>query len=350
MKNNKYFICLLLAVILFASCNQRKSILQEIDTSVEIGSVQEIDTSVEIGSVQETDTSVEIGSVQENETTSNIDLSKTYTALEFGVYEFNFSGTKHNQDIKLGETTYFEASSNIPKSINVLGMEYIAKYDESVKGYLYNENIDYYKYTADTYTIEVGLNKNTNIVDYCSFAYKNYGENKKGSSKLTQDECKNIATDILNQYVNSNDYELTNVEKVSLTTYNMYRFWFTRIINGIETKDSAYIAITEYGDLSKYIFTCLGEMENAIVPNADELDAIDASVHEKIRLIYSDIPEEYDMKYETRSREFVKLEDGKYAFEYVMVVNLLPKNSNNSNNSEIIYLEHSEVVNLLVYI
>ena len=275
----------------------------------------------------------------------NEDKAKTYTALEFGVYESYLSGANHKEDVKLSKTSYSAMARGTSKNINVLGTEYNIKYDESKKGYYYNQNIDYFEDTTKEYGYEFGINQNTGRVDKCLLFHNNYLETKDTSPKLPEEECKNLAVKILGQYVNVDEYNLQNTQKSFYTTggrYETYIFTFARIINDIETKDQAYIEITEYGDLIQYIFTCLGEMKDAVAPNADEISAIEKCVDEKVKSIYANVTEKYSIEYEIREKYFVKLEDGKYAMEYVVDVDLTPEKSEEYG--------FSEKISLLVYV
>ena len=104
----------------------------------------------------------------------------------------------------------------------------------------------------------------------------------------------------------------------------------------------AYIVITEYGDLDSYIFTCLGEMKEAVVPTKDELSKVRDAVDEKVKSIYSNIEKSYGVEYEIRDEYFVRLADGSYAMEYVVDVNLTPNDPEG--------LKLIEKISLLVYV
>ena len=280
------------------------------------------------------------------------DSPKTYTALEFGVYESYLSGANHKEDIKLSKTTYSDMILGTSKDINMLEISCNAKYDESKKGYYYNEDIDCYECITDQYNYEFGINKNTGRVDKCLLFNYDYLSTKESSPKLSEDECRNIVLNILDQYVNTDEYFLEYTHKSFYTTgksfsitgkrYETYIFSFVRIIDGIETKDNAYFEITEYGDLIQYIFTCLGEMKDATVPNAEEISAIEKCVDEKVKSIYANVSEKYSIEYEIQDKYFVKLEDGKYAMEYVVDVHLEYKDSEDPG--------FSERISLLIYV
>ena len=312
MKKLLYFILITSMLVSLVSCNENTTVTQDDST------------------------------VKNTDSNENEDIEKTYTALEFGVSDSYLTGANHKEDVKLQKTTYSGMARGTSKSINVLGTEYNAKYDESEKGYYYNEDIGYYKNTTDEYIYKFGINKTTGRVDECSLYIKNYPKVKEGSTKLSRDECKEIALNVLEHYANLDEYEITHVGTSDLLEYKVHNFWFTRIIDGIETKDAAYIVITEYGDLYKYIFTCLGEMKDAVAPNADEISAIEKCVDEKVKSIYANVTEKYSIEYEIREKYFVKLEDGKYAMEYVVDVDLTPEKSEEYG--------FSEKISLLVYV
>ena len=123
----KKFICLILLIsmlVLLVSCNENTEFTQDDATEENTVSNQ------------------------------NEDKAKTYTALEFGVYESYLSGANHKEDVKLSKTSYSAMARGTSKNINVLGTEYNIKYDESKKGYYYNQNIDYFEDTTKEYGYE----------------------------------------------------------------------------------------------------------------------------------------------------------------------------------------------------
>ena len=225
----------------------------------------------------EPDTSIKVEETSQvsEETTEEETKPSKYTALEFSASDSGV-GANHNIDIKLGTTIY----NNIPKEqvqkVAINGILYEANYEKSQRSYLYKEDVDFYRSVDDTYIIEFGVNKNTGVVDNCRLVNKKYLSSKDDSQKLNQDECTKIAYQILEQYVNLEEYTLTLIQKDYRTTggrYDIYEYWFYRIIDGVKTNDKAYIVITEYGDLYGYQFNCLGEMKDAIVPTKEELSA-----------------------------------------------------------------------------
>ena len=295
----------------------------------------------ETDEITEPNTSInaeETSQISEETTEEKTEITK-YTALEFGASD---SGVvNHKLDIVLNKTTYVDTTSDTLKSVDFLGTEYNAKYEKSEKGYYYNENVDYFEVT-DKYAHDFGINRNTGRIDVCEMYMVNYAQIKEGSQKLSRDECQEIALDILKQYVNLDEYVLTKAATGDLIEYKVYDFWFTRIIDGVKTNDKAYIVITEYGDLFNYIFTCLGEMKDAIVPTKEELSDMKVAIDTKVNSIYANVKKSYTVEYEIRDEYFVRLADGSYAMEYVVDVNLTP------NDPEGLKLK--EKISLLVYV
>ena len=296
--------------------------------------------------VTEPDTSINVEETSQTseETTEAETKTSKYTALEFNVSDSGV-GANHNIDIKLGTTIY----NNIPKEqvqkVAINGILYEANYEKSQRSYLYKEDVDFYRSVDDTYIIEFGVNKNTGVVDNCRLVNKKYLSSKDDSQKLNQDECTKIAYQILEQYVNLEEYTLTLIQKDYRTTggrYDIYEYWFYRIIDGVKTNDKAYIVITEYGDLYGYQFNCLGEMKDATVPTKEELSDMKVAIDAKVNSIYANVKKLYAVEYEIRDEYLIMLEDGKYAMEYVVDVNLTPNDPEG--------LKLIEKISLLVYV
>ena len=303
--------------------------------------------STETDEVTESTTSTEVeeSSQISEETTEEETKPSKYTALEFSASDSGV-GANHNMDIKLETTKYFDTTLKELKNINLLGFDYNAEYKESQNSYYYNVDVDCYESTIrKEYDYEFEINRKTGRVDRCLLFQFNYLSTKGSSPKLSKEECENIALNILSQYVNTDDYILKDSYKSFYTTggrYETYIFSFVRVIDGIETKDNAYIEITEYGDLIQYIFTCLGEMKDAVAPTKEEISMMQDAVDEKVKSIYSNIEKSYGVEYEIRDEYFVRLADGKYAMEYVVDVDLTP------NDPEGLTLK--EKISLLVYV
>ena len=100
--------------------------------------------STETDEVTESTTSTEVEETSQvgEETTEEETKPSKYTALEFGIYDSEV-GANHNIDIKLGTTTYVDAPNEKMMQITVNGITYKADYEQSQKGYLYNEDFNF---------------------------------------------------------------------------------------------------------------------------------------------------------------------------------------------------------------
>ena len=346
----KKIVCLVIVILMFvltASCDNKNAI-NSIDESTEettnIDDTQE--TVEEITNIDETQETIEeITNIDDTQESSTETKPSKYTALEFSASDSGV-GANHNMDIKLETTKYFDTTLKELKNINLLDFDYNAEYKESQNSYYYNVDVDCYESTIrKEYDYEFEINRKTGRVDRCLLFQFNYLSTKGSSPKSSKEECENIALNILSQYVNTDDYILKDCYKSFYTTggrYETYVFSFVRVIDGIETKDNAYIEITEYGDLIQYIFTCLGEMKDAVAPTEEELSGMRDAVDEKVKSIYSNIEKSYGVEYEIRDEYFVRFADGSYAMEYVVDVNLTPNDPEG--------LKLIEKISLLVYV
>ena len=115
-----------------------------------------------------------------------------------------------------------------------------------------------------------------------------------------------------------------------LGKFRGFDFYFSRVINGVETMDGGCVTVTEYGDIYLHDFECLGEMKDVKIPSEDELKDIEKSVDNKIEEIYKNVEDTYTVSYEVYSRTLVKFDDGRYAMRYLLNVDLTPIDSNNT--------------------
>ena len=115
-----------------------------------------------------------------------------------------------------------------------------------------------------------------------------------------------------------------------------------RLIDGVETGDTAVISITVFGDVIGHTFGLLGAMKGATLPSESDIKLIEENVDKKLQNIYSNVTDKYSVSYEIPDPLFIRMADGRYAFEYFVEVDLTPKDDT----------EHtiSEVTKLLVYV
>ena len=317
-------------------------------TTAEVTSDEETvitEQPIETDEVTEPDTSIKVEETSQvsEETTEEEIINTKYKVLEVGSYD-NLSGANHHTDIKLSSETYINQNTETLEKFSVNGYEYELKYFESNKGYLYYDNSDCYNtITADAY-IRIDINKFTNDVDFYMYAPKKNMYDGTDKNKLSQDECEKIAREYLNKYVNVDEYKLTLVQYNDLIEYGggIYTFGFLRSINGIIAMDGATIVVTVYGDVVVHNFECLGQLEDATVPTKEELSDMKVAIDAKVNSIYANVKKLYAVEYEIRDEYLIMLEDGKYAMEYVVDVNLTPNDPEG--------LKLIEKISLLVYV
>lgn len=268
--------------------------------------------------------------------------SSKFTVVEVSGYDTNSVVTRHN-DINLNVENY-EKTLGFDKSVNINGDTFIGEYKRSTKAYLYNLDIDYYEYADNGVFVEFGINSNTGVVVAYSYLDFDYTAKKGDSRVLTESECKEIALEYLEQYVDPNEYSIIKSEYEKIPEYDaIYDFKFARIIDGIETSDNVYIGVSIFGDVISHLFAgTINEMDSVPTLSAEDYATIEANVATKLKNIYEPKKDEYDYTYETANKCFIKLYDGTYALEYEISVSIKPQKPSAN--------ESRETVKLLVYL
>lgn len=275
---------------------------------------------------------------------SSVACSSTkYNVVEAWDYD-NVSGAEHKMEFDTNSKKYEKAISPVNKKMNFNNKEYELYYVNSKKGYLYEDDIDFYEYIEKGTNISIGINNKTGRIDSFSWMSINYLESKSNVNELNRDECLNIAQKYLADFVDDAlEYTLINERYLEMPTYQaVYDFEFSRVIDGMKTSDMAYIGITVYGDIITHLFKNLGEMRNETLPNDDDLNTIYNNINEKISVIYNNVSEKFEISYDISEVVFVKLENGKRAMIFDIDVDLLNKNDSS--------LHFGEFTKLLVYL
>lgn len=267
---------------------------------------------------------------------------KPYTVYEVASEEY-LSSAQHSSEI-IFDWGYSEKFKLIKsKTVTVGNTKCDVKYTETETGYLYKNDVDYYKGTNDEgYDVEIGINTKTGDIDRY-FRFSKRGEDFSGLTVKDRDTCLKIATDYLSSYVDDvENYKIT-FERFDngRDTPSDYFFIFSRYIEEMKTFDCARIAVTVYGVVREHRFDCLGELKDAKVPDQTTLDELDVKVTEKLDEIYSSIKDTHTVEYGERDVSLVKLSDGSYALEYYIDVTLLESDDFGYNESThlIIYLD-----------
>lgn len=261
--------------------------------------------------------------------------SKTgkYSVLEVKEYD-NISGAKHRSEITLDVEEYTNRSASDKKTVRAGDTDWNVTYDSSKKGYLYKNNIDYYENSENGVSVQIGINKDTGIMDSYSWVDINYASDKN-SPELDENACLDIAKAYLNDFIAASDYEVVNVRYLNIPEYKaLYDFEFVRKIDGTNTSDKAYIGVSVFGDVVSHLFVSLGEMADAKLPTADEMQKIEENIYAKLDSIYKNVTEKYDISYEVSDKVLVRLADGKYAFEYYIDATLEAKDASAAKLTE----------------
>lgn len=266
---------------------------------------------------------------------------KNYKILEVGGYD-NLSGAKHSEEFEIELKAKEKIFVSKEKNISFNNSEYAVEYDMTAESYLYRTEIDYYEKKESGKRVKFGINTKTGNIDRYSLMDVNYIK-EITKSELSRDECLEIAWNYLAKYIDTKDYELVDEKYRDIPEYKaIYDFEFRRVIDGIQTSDCAYIEVTVFGDVVDHMFISLGEMADAELPSDEDMQTIRTKVEEKLKTIYGNVSDKYTVSYEIPDPVFVRLSDGKYAFEYDIDVSLAPHDNPD--------MPISELTKLLVYL
>lgn len=271
------------------------------------------------------------------------DNSERFKVLEVGDYDY-VSGAEHSCEISYNTEFYKKTDIEQNKKIGFNGIDYQMEYIETRETYLYNGNADFYINKEGNTIIQIGTNCSTGNVEWYSwYDLDHYKSSDK--EKLTKSKCREIATEYVKQFLDISEYELTSESDLPSKEdgYVSYLFIFTRIIEGIETCDSAFIRITEYGDISLLNFVSLGSMKDAKLPSESDMKTIEENVEKKLQDIYDNVSDKYSISYEIPKPTFIRMHDGRYAFEYSVGVELTLKEGDDAR-------PFSELTQLIVYV
>ena len=266
----------------------------------------------------------------------NNSATKTFEVLEVGEFDNN-SEAKHYAEIVLQNDRYQKSNIEKNKAVTLNETQLDLTYATSKNSYFYHDNVDYYENKQNGKTTRVGINSHSGRNDRYSYYDKNYLDeiNKKSATELTRDECFDIARKYFDKYEDTSQYTLVNERYDDIPEWRgTYSFEFRRVVQGIETCDCAYIRFTVFGDIIRHTFISLGEMKDATLPSESDIKLIEENVDKKLQDIYSNVTDKYSVSYEIPDPLFIRMADGRYAFEYFVGVDLTPKNDTDSTISE----------------
>ena len=300
-----------------AEATSDEETVAETVTTAEVSNSEE--TAVETVTTEE---STETNQITGETTEHNTQETKKYQVLESGMSDSAVPGAHHTNDINIYINTYIRLPEGTEKEAIVNGKKIELTYYDSLEGSYYNDNYDSYHKMDDYSLTVININQKTGNVDFYLNSIRNYMDIVDVNNKKSEDECKSIAIKYFEKYSNNDEYEIVRISSSRLGKFSVFNFYFSRVINGVETMDGGCVTVTEYGDVYSHDFDALGEMKDVEVPDADELEIIDNSVDEKIKEIYKNISNEYTVSYEIYSRTLVRFDDGRYAMRYLLDVNI----------------------------
>ncbi len=265
------------------------------------------------------------------------------------VYEVGQSDSENSiSEVKLSAKTYKNLLAKKTKSYTLYGKEYELEYLSSVSGYLYNQDVDIYKYISDSETLQVQFNKKTGKTD--GFLWSCLAEQDRSSSEIrTEEQCKDAAYEYFESLTSdAAEYALTDTIVRNATEYTkLYIFEYSRMIEEFKTSDKSQIYVDAYGKIVGYLNTSLGSMKGAVQPNQKYIDGVYSQLKDKLENKYSTKKDKNGYSYEDYSYEtngdnmvFVRLTNGKYAFDINVTATLSVSDRSWYENSRyIVYLD-----------
>ena len=211
------------------------------------------------------------------------------------IKEIDMSGKleSYTDESKVGDVRTFE----------LFGKTIVAEYEKSTKTNYYGDELDYYRDGRNRVAVNRYTGKMTMFITY--------PEDPAPDAKvLTRDEVYNIVLESFNsgEYVSDPEAYVLTDEHFNSST--LYRFVFTRVINGIKTDDYLRISATQYGEIYSFWGTRLGSMAYVDVSGID-MEKVNTLIQSKLDFIYSNYED-----YSTHMEEIklVRMADNTFGF------------------------------------
>jgi hypothetical protein len=199
----------------------------------------------------------------------------------------------YTDESKVGDVRTFE----------LFGKTIVAEYEKSTKTNYYGDELDYYRDGRN----RVAVNRNTGKIT----TFITQPEDPAPDAKvLTRDEVYNIVLESFNsgEYVSDPEAYVLTDEHFNSST--LYRFVFTRVINGIKTDDYLRISATQYGEIYSFWGTRLGSMAYVDVSGID-MEKVNTLIQSKLDFIYSNYE---DYSAHTEEIKLVRMADNTFGF------------------------------------
>lgn len=272
-----------------------------------------------------------------------------YEVLQIGVSDSSVGGN-HDVEITLSsrlETLQYMTAYSKPVEYN--GQTVLADYAMTKMSSLYNDTVDSYLYdNGKGMTITVGYVRGTDVMARYLWHETNYENDHKGEKELSKDECAAIIKEYFSEYVSDiENYKIVEDRYQSMAGYNKVCIQtFRRYVDGIPTSDSATIWATVYGDVVYHNFQSLGEIDDGTIIKAQNFEAMEDSVNQKLSEIYCDVEDKYSYTHEKGGFFLLRLKDGQYVLRQDVALTFTSAEADKNTGLQ----PRREVVSFLVYL
>ncbi len=237
---------------------------------------------------------------------------KEISAYQISMPQDSLEEVKHNIDYAFSDkrpyVLYEDKNADKTFTVNFDGKDYVGTYESSAY-YSYNT------YVTHNYRFEGGkfeINGRTNNLENITI----FENGKVTDGSATIDECREKANKIFKQYIEINDYEVTEDD----TAY--YIFACQKYISGIATNQRISILFAKNGEIAS--FSC-SDMDN-IPTNTKTQQRVELlasekglrEVENKISTIYAN--SKIDYEYEIKDKLVVKTKEGDIGVIYFVSI------------------------------
>lgn len=176
--------------------------------------------------------------------------------------------------------------------------------------------------------VYVDSDKNTFHIDpsgMLTFVFMR-GSSSEGP-ELSQDEYIQIAKDFLGNIIDISPYDIS-IEYASFS--QTYEIEFKKIINGINTTDTATVSLNINGELHCYSSFMLGKVTPDRFPDSIDLKGIEESIFQRLDQMFAEVKKYYDrIDYREPIYQLTILKDGSAAVVCTVAIDcveILPNN------------------------
>ena len=144
--------------------------------------------------------------------------------------------------------------------------------------------------------------------------YYLYVETNTSDVKCSEENAVQLAKNFISDIVNVDDFTVTNI--IDMEDVRAYEIVFVKYVDGIKTKEEAYVSVTYDGQVYSYVANMLGQFTKD-TKNPFDMEKVKAEVYSRLEELTKDIKDKYD-KIEYRDEEFrlTRLKDGSLAILY----------------------------------